>query len=290
MKFLRMAARAIAATVAVPAIAGLLAVQRVVGSLTGNYRTIPSIIYGTLRKLFSYKVEFNAASAPLVKDKPVWYVANHLSGADAFVVGGTLDGSFLGRDDAMKWPVLRQAFRAIRMIGVRRKPEFNDQVRGAIAKNFNAGYNTIMFPEGATSDGKKVFLFHAAFLTLLYGGSAVDKKKKPVTLQKDVVVQPVAIRVKSVNGKDALNNDELRNLYTLPGRNTLRRIWKRAQTKRITLELTVLPALDPKDFKDAKELANHAAQDIAGVVNPGQKDFEKAHIPGYTPGKKPVAA
>ena len=289
MKFLRMAVRAVAGVVAVPVIAGLLAVQRVVGPLTGNYKTIPNIVYGTLRRLFGYTVEFNAASAPLVKDKPVWFVANHLSGADAFVVGGALDGSFVGRDDAMKWPVLRHALRSIKMIGVRRQPKFNDQARGKIAKNFNDGYNTIMFPEGSTSDGKKVYLFHAAFLTLLYGGGSVDRKKNPVPLQKDVIVQPVAIRVKSVNGKDALNNDELRNLYTLPGRNTLRRIWKRAQVRKMTLELTVLPPLNPKDFKDAQELANKAAQDIAGVVNPGQKTFEKAHIPGYTPPKKAAA-
>jgi len=285
MKYIRIASRAVAGLIAIPVITGLLALQRVVGPLTGNYKTIPSIIYGIMRKLIGYKVEFNAASAPLVKGKQTWFLVNHLSGADAFIVGGALDGSFVARDDVMRWPVLAEAARSIKMIGVRRKSKFNDQSRGKIAKNFNEGYNTIMFPEGSTSDGKKIFLFHAAFLTLLYGDTAVDKKKKRVTLQKDVVVQPVAIRVKSVDGKDAIGNDELRNLYSLPGHNTLKRKWKRAQGRNITLELTLLPPLDPKDFKDAKELANKAALDIASIVNPGQTIFEKAVIPGYTPAK-----
>lgn len=286
---IRVSVRAVAGLVAIPTIAGLLAVQRVVGAITGNYKTIPNMVYGILRGLFGYKVEFNKASAPIVKGKRVMFLANHLSGADAFVVGGALDGSFVARDDAMKLPVVRQALWAVNIIGVRRRPEFNDQARGKIIKNFNDGYNTIMFPEGATSDGKKVLLFHAGLLTFLFGAKATDKKNQPVALKEDVVVQPVAIRVKSVNGKDALNNDELRNLYSLPGRDTLRRIWKRAQTRNMTLELTVLPALNPKDFKDAKDLANKAALDIASVVNPGQTIFEKGHIPGYSPSKPAIA-
>ena len=289
---IRVSARAVAGLLAIPTIATLLAVQRVVGAVTGNYKTIPNMVYGILRGLFGYKVEFNAASAPIVKDKSVMFLANHLSGADAFVVGGALDGSFVARDDALRVPVVRQALWAINTIGVRRKPEFNGQALGKIVKNFNDGYNTIMFPEGVTSDGKQVMMFHAGLLKFLFNGKAVDRKNRPIELKKDVVVQPVAIRVKEVSGHDAINNDKLRNLYSLPGRDTFNRILKRAQTKSMTLELTVFPPLDPKDFKDAKELATRAAKDIASVVNPGQTDFEKGHIPGYSPEKpqKPAIA
>ncbi|MBI3441837.1 MAG: 1-acyl-sn-glycerol-3-phosphate acyltransferase [Proteobacteria bacterium] len=287
MKYIRATSRAIAGLVAIPLAIGLSAAQgMIVGPLTGDYNTIPTVINKMLRKLFGYKVEFNAASAPLVKDKRVWFVANHMSIADFIVTGSTLDGSFVGKGDILKWPVIAQLVRSAKFIGVRRKSEFNDESRGKIVQNFNAGFNTIMFPEGTTSDGQKVYLFHAALLSLLYGDTATDKKKRNITLKEKVLVQPVAIRVKSVNGQDATGNDDLRNLYSMyTENNSLHRIWKRMQIREITLELIAFPALDPADFGNAKDLVNKAALDIASVVNPGQTIFEKKAIPSSNPMK-----
>ena len=285
MKYIRATLRAAAGLAAIPLIGGLAVLQGfAVGPLTGNYAVIPHMIYNTLRRIYGYKIEFNAASAPLVKDKQVWFLANHMSTVDFIVTGSALNGSFVGKSDILKWPVIGQLVRSAKFIAVRRKSAFNNESRGKIAKNFNAGFNTIMFPEGTTSDGKKVHLFRAALLTLLYGEEAIDKKKKPVTLEKEVVVQPVAIRVKSVNGKEAAGNDNIRNLYSMSGEHKfLRRTWKRLQLRETTLELTAFPPLNPADFGDAKDLANKAALDIASVVNPGQTTFEKAVIPGSVP-------
>ena len=147
-----------------------------------------------------------------------------------------------------------------------------------------------MFPEGTTTDGKKVALFHAGLITLLFGEKGVDKENKEVTLDKDVVVQPISIVVKEVNGVNAVGNDKLRDLYAMyDENNTLKRIWKRLQVPTMTIELTAFPEMKPADYADAKELINKAARDIAGVVNPGQTTFEKAVIPGQ-PAKKPEPA
>ena len=203
-----------------------------------------------------------------------------MSIADFIVLGSKLNGTFAGKGDISKWPVVAQVAQAIKFIAIRRSSQYNDESRGKIARNFNEGSNTIMFPEGTTSDGKKVHLFRAALLTLLFGERAVDEKNNPVTLNQDVVVQPVAIRVTHINGKDAVGNDDLRNQYSMYDDNhTLTRIFKRLQIRSTTLELTVFPALAPADFGDAKDLINKAAIDIAGVVNPGQTTFEKAEIP-----------
>ncbi len=281
MKNLRAAYRALGGLIAIPVIAGLSLVQGlVVGPLTHNYSFIPDMIYKGLRKIFGYKIEFNAASAPLVKDKPVWFLANHMSVTDFITAGSSLNGSFVGKGDILKWPGIAQAAKAGKFIGIQRTSEFNPQSRGKIAKNFNSGFNTIMFPEATTNDGSKVYLFHAGLLSLLYGDKAVDKKDREVELKHEVVVQPIAIRVKSVNGKDATGDASLRALYSMHDEgNVLRRLWKRMQVKNITLELTAFEPLDPKNFKDAKELANTAALEVASVINPGQKTFEKAKIP-----------
>ena len=289
---IRATRRVLMGIAAAPVIAVLAALQGfVVGPLTKNYEVIPGIFYATLRKVFGYKIEFNAASAPIVKNKPVWFLSNHMAVADFVIAGSALKGSFVGKDDILKWPGIAQIARAGKFIGVRRKSEYNDEARGKIAKNFNSGFNTIMFPEGTTSDGKKVYLFRAALLTLLYGDKSIDRKKRDVPLKKEVVVQPVAIRVKSVNGKPAAANDDIRNQYSRHSEhNALKRTWHRLQIKETRIELTIFPALNPKDFADAKELSNKAALDVASVVNPGQTTFEKAVIPGSVTAKVTTAA
>lgn len=284
-KNIRATLRTAAALIATPGILGLSALQGlVVGPLTHNYTVIPKLIYKTLGKIFGYKIVFNEASAPLVKDKSAWFAPNHISNADFIIAGSALNGTFAGKSDIQKWPIIAQIARSTKYIGIRRKSQYNPETRGKIVRNFNDGRNTITFFEGTTTDGKEVGLFRAALPELLFEGAATDKKNRPVALKKDVVVQPIAILVKSVNGQDAVGNDGLRGLYTMRGeRKTLRRIWKRFQLRETTIELTAFPPLDPKDFPKGKEgamaLANKAAQDIASVVNPGQTTFKKAEIP-----------
>src|SRR3954466_12797668 len=99
-KNLRAARRAALGLAAFPAALGLSALQAfAVGPLTHNYEVIPKSMHRVMRRVFGYKIEFNAASAPLAKDKNqrVWFVANHISVADFIVVGSALDGSFVGK-------------------------------------------------------------------------------------------------------------------------------------------------------------------------------------------------
>lgn len=281
MKYLRASTRLALGILSFPMMLGLTALQAlVIGPLMGNDSMIPNLLYKWSSKLVGIKVEFNKASAPIVTDKPTWFVANHISTADFLPLGSKLKGNFVGKGEVLKWPVVAQIAKALKFMGLRRSSEYNGQSRAKIIKNFNKGHNTIMFPEGTTTDGSRVALFRAAMLKILYGETGVDKDGKTIPLKKDVVVQPVAIRVKTVNGKDATNNAELRDGYTMFNEESLfKRAWKRMQLKEVTLEVTVLPPLDPKAFKDERELINTAAQKIADVVNPGQKTFEKAQIP-----------
>ena len=279
-KHLRAAVRMGIALAATPVFVGLAALQAfVVRPLTGNQSFIPNLIYNASAKLIGLKIKFNAASAPVEKQQ-TWYVANHISNADFLALGAKLDGTFAGKGDILKWPVVAQMARAIKYIGLRRSSEYNAESRAKLVKNFNDGQNAIMFPEGTTSDGSKVHLFRAALPGLLYGDPAVDKNKQEVKLDKDVVVQPVAIKIKSVNGKDPAGDAKLRELYCMyHEENMLTRIWKRMQVREITVELTAMTPLKPQEFKDAKELMNKAALEIATVVNPGQTTFTKAEIP-----------
>ena len=148
VKNTRATLRAVVGLAAIPVAIGLAALQGfVVGPLTGNYSVIPNLIYKGMRELFGYKIAFNKASAPMHKGS-TWFVANHQSIADFIVLGSTLNGTFGGKGDILKWPGVAQMARAVRYIGFRRSSEYNEQSRAKLIKNFNDGFNTIMFPEG----------------------------------------------------------------------------------------------------------------------------------------------
>lgn len=293
----RAAIRAAIGIAAFVPVLALTAFQGFVVSKVSNNTAIPNMIYKGLGKLLGVKAQFNAASAPIDKKKPTWFVANHQSIIDFVVLGSTLDGTFAGKGDILKWPVIAQMARAVKYIGLRRTADKNPESRAKIIKNFNAGYNTIMFPEGTTTPTKKLGLFRAPLLTLIFGDKGVDKEKNEVVLDKDVVLQPVAIKVLSVNGQDATNNEQLHDCYGMYNENkTLKRIWRRLKIKEIKVELTAFEPLKPSDFQgadpleSAKAIANKAALQIASVVNPGQTTFEKAAIPGAPAKPAPAPA
>ncbi|TAL39553.1 MAG: 1-acyl-sn-glycerol-3-phosphate acyltransferase [Alphaproteobacteria bacterium] len=282
----------------VPVLA-LTAFQGFVVSKVSHNTAIPNLIYKGLGKLLGVKVAFNKASAPVEKHKRTWFVANHQSIIDFVVLGSTLNATFAGKGDILKWPVVAQMARAVKYIGLRRSAEFNPQSRAKVIKNFNDDYNTIVFPEATTTPTNKMALFRAPLFTILFGEKGQDKEGKEVSLDKDVVVQPVAIKVLSVNGQDATNRPDLHDCYAMYNENqTLKRIWRRLKIKEMTVELTAFPTMKAADYQDAepapkdkelpnaKELAgakaliNQAALSIASVVNPGQTTFEKAAIPG----------
>lgn len=293
-RWARVARRLATGVAAVPLVLGAVAAQALVaGPVFKNYSTLPNLVIRMARRITGLKVVFNESAAPVVQGRPTWFVANHISTSDPFVLGDRLDGTFAGKGELLKSPVVAPIARAVKYIGLRRSKEFNPQSRGKIIRNFNEGSNLIMFPEATTTDGSSVKMFHAGLITALFGEKGVDEKGNEVKLEKDVVVQPLAIRVVDVDGQTAMNDPHVRGAYTREyGESPLHRVFERLSHKRITVEVTSLPPLNPADFSDAKELINKAALDVASIVNPGQTTFEKAVIPHHKKGhknKKPEA-
>lgn len=282
---IRAAGRIGAAVLLLPILAALTFTQIfVVGPIFKNKTKIPNLVYSVLRKLCGYKVVFNKASQPIVKNKPVWFISNHIAEADFLPFGGKISGIFIGKGEVLKWPIISIFARAVDFIGLRRASKYNPQSKAKIIKNFNQGNSAIMFPEGTTTSGRELRMFRASLFSILYGGTGIDKMGEKHKLKKEVIVQPVALRVLSVGGKNALCSDELYDIYGMrfPDKaGYLKSIWRILQIKNTTLELTILPPLNPKDFPDEKALVNRAAVEIVRCVNPSQKKFKRYAIPKY---------
>lgn len=285
---LRVARRATLGLLALPFLIGGAAFQAtVMGPVFNNHKTIPQAFYNTLRRLMGIKVEFNKASAPIEEKRQTWYVANHQSIADFMVLGSTLDATFAGKGDIMRWPVVGALAKAVNYIGIRRVPKdhpdfqkFHGMTKGKMIKNFNDGRNAIMFPEGTTTDGAEIRLFRAGLLSILFAREGLDKQGSKVTLDKDVVVQPIGIKVVSVEGKKVEDNDELREFYSHYNSNkTLERILTRLATKEIRIELNASAPMQIENYADEKELANSACDLVREFVCPHQKEVKRAEIP-----------
>lgn len=250
----------------------------VMGPLFNDHRILPDFTLKTCRKMLGVNVEFNDAA--LAKNKRTIFVANHMSYLDPIVVGSSVQGAFVGKAEAAKWPLIGQVGKAFRTVFIQRTREYLPKAHEDIVKTLDEnGHNLILFPEGTTSDGAGVMQFKAGLFSVLFNEVANEGADLSPKVQEEVVVQPMALRVKSVDGKPVGDDQKMRDKYAWYGdENMLRHMWKMAAIKTMEVELTVLPALHPKDFKDHKELINKAHDAVKAVVAPHQKTFP-THLP-----------
>jgi 1-acyl-sn-glycerol-3-phosphate acyltransferase len=289
------------------ALAGLMTAMAVVTPIQAyfirpilkNKTAVPGLFYRSLALIFGIDVRMSPQSAPIT-DKQNVAVANHMSIGDFVALGVKLDTIFAGKGDVLEMPGIAQMARSANYIGLKRaskkdSPEVYEKNllkgRSKVISELEDGNNVTYFPEGTTTDGKNVALFRSGLMKIFYDAAALGRNGESVKLTRDVVVQPIAIRVFSVDGKNAVGNDDLRNVYSQPkAKGLLDFAWNFAMSRRTVLELTVFEPLDPKNFANAEDLANEAARKIASVVNPEQVGFQKARIPGMDDSKKDQVA
>ncbi len=249
---------------------------------------VQQMTYGIIAKILGYKFEFNAASAPIVKDKPTWFVGNHQSQADIIAFGAVFHAAFAGKGTFMQNKWIAPLGHSVHYIGLRRVPKdhpdykkFQEQASGKVSNNFNAGRSMLTFQEGTTTDGSEVKQFRAGLLRTLFKRGGIDKDGHPIKLERDVPVQFVAVRVKSVEGVSAEGRDDLRHHYShYTSKDTVKRILSRLATKEIVLEFKAFAPVYSSDFANEIELANTGCDLIRGFAAPHQKEVRRAEIPG----------
>ena len=260
--------------------AAFMSLQCVLGRFKATQNFLPRRYMKSMTRLFGIGVAFNEASAPLVQGRPVIYALNHMSPLDPPVVGGILrDSNIVAAGFARTYAVVGHIAAASRPIFVRRHPKWNEHNRSKMISNLNAGRNVIIFPEGNMSDGTKLYHFYGGLLGAAFGGAQKDKHGNVVTPDKDACVQPIALRIVSIGGKEP--DAESRLLYTLyngdnnetaSGKAKLKQLWNMLGNPGIKIELTALPALEPKNFESVGALADAAELSIRKIVAPGQTE------------------
>lgn len=253
--FSRLAAMGAVLAAAVPA--QLL----VAGPVFGNTTLIPRLLSRALRPLIGLKVTFNGAAMERERH-PLVYIANHLSYLDPLILGRHFPATYVCQDGAKDWPVIGRFCAAIGTIFVRRDAAGLARMQGDMVRVLNDGRDVAIFPEGHISDGRDVLPFYNGALSMLFNNlSGVAMQEKPL-------VQPLALRIDRVDGKDVAAHPELRAVFAWasPDMGMGAHLWRLMHARRVEMTVTALPVMDPADYKDRRSFTAAAYDAVRGAV------------------------
>ena len=121
-------------------------------------------------------------------DKPSLIVPNHIGTLDPWIMASTFDIAFVAKSEMGGWPVFGWVCKAVGIIFAHRnKVMRTNQTVDEIRARMRSGVAVLIFPEGTTSDGRKLLPFKTG------GFEAVSN-------MNDGYIVPVYFHVRSVNG------------------------------------------------------------------------------------------
>ena len=240
----------------------------VMGPIFRDHHTIPGLMHKMVQRMINLSVTVKGS---VDHTKQALIAANHLSYLDPSILGGLFRGHFIGKREVGEWPVLGFLIKQFDPILIRRSRTNNSHSHYKLVTALNAGKSIIFFPEATTSDGSGVLKFKAGMFRVLFN-QAVDRDNAPLRVEREIAVQPVAIRLTRMNGQDATQRQDLRDIFAWHDDTPmLRHMWNCAVNARdMEVEVTILPTLSPADYETPEDLANAAHQLVSGVINPQQ--------------------
>jgi 1-acyl-sn-glycerol-3-phosphate acyltransferase len=123
-------------------------------------RTFPHWYHKRVCRLLGIHVR---VAGEFVADRPVLIVANHTSWLDIPVLSAVAPVSFVAKSEVDGWPGVGALARLQRTVFVNRtRRSDTGRTAGEIAQRLAAGDNVVLFAEGTSSDGNRVFPFRSS--------------------------------------------------------------------------------------------------------------------------------
>ena len=231
-------------------------------------------------KVMDTKIEYSPNSVP-VTDKVAIFPMKHLGRMDARMVPEFPQADFMMTAHFFNMPVLGPLIKAgadaSGFIATTQTKENKGKDLGNVIQRLNSGVSISLFPAGVCT-GVEMCEWSKGSLEPLFGAAGQDLNGKDVFLERDVVVQPVALQVKEINGENVLDQPEKWSKYTMifdKSPMVPTRIWRRMQLESVTLQATVLPEMLASDFNSAADMMNEARRQVLEIVNPNQQGMRK---------------
>lgn len=217
---------------------------------------MPRMWHGVALRLMGVKVV--TRGAPETR-RPMLIVSNHSSWLDILVLGSVADVTYVAKAEVRDWPVFGLLARLQRSIFIVREQKRKSQDQAdEIAERMNAGEVVVLFPEGTTSDGNRLFttkstLFAAATSAVAYSPTG------------HVHVQPVAIAYTRIHGMPMGHYH--RPVAAWPGDvELLPHLRQVLETGALDADVNFGPAIEVTPATNRKQLAQTAEEEIRRLL------------------------
>ena len=205
---------------------------------------IPVLHHKLITKIIGLKID---RIGDISKDKKVLFVSNHLSYFDIIILGSLIPGRFIAKSEVASWPIFGFLSKITRTIFIQRDRKASlEQVR-LIKEQLDRYGKLILFPEGTSSDGRRVLpfktpLFDAAVLT-------------------NSIVQPITIRYTHLNGIPVGYSS--RSLFGWYGDMDLGpHLWNALSLGSFTVEVVFHEPIRADQFSNRKKLAVYCQKTV----------------------------
>ncbi len=176
---------------------------------------------------------------------PAFVVANHISWLDIVIIASVLPVSFLSKSEVRRWPVIGTLATKAGTLFIRRGTK-NGVVEAIslMCARLKSGNSVAAFPEGTTTDGSSVRVFHPRLFA--------------AAIETDSTIQPVALVYPHADGVNPI-------VPYVRKSNLVRHAFRIMSAKRTVAEITLCKPV-PCDGRLRKQLAQLARNAIAEVV------------------------
>ena len=207
--------------------------------------SIPVLHHKLITKIIGLKID---RVGDISRDKKVLFVSNHLSYLDIIILGSLIPGRFIAKSEVANWPIFGFLSKITRTIFIRRdRKASHDQVR-LIKEQLDRCEKLILFPEGTSSDGRRVLPFKSPLFDAAIFANAI--------------VQPITIRYTHLNGIPVGYSS--RSLFGWYGDMDLRpHLWNALSLGIFTIEVVFHESIRADQFSNRKKLAVYCQKIVA---------------------------
>lgn len=119
-------------------------------------------------------------------------VANHSSWLDIFVLNARARIYFVSKSEVAKWPGIGWLARATGTVFITRDPREAAEQKKVFENRLHAGHKLLFFPEGTSTDGRRVLPFKPTLFAAFFAPE----------LRDDMHIQPVSVIYHAPEGAD----------------------------------------------------------------------------------------
>lgn len=185
------------------------------------------------------------------------YVANHVSWLDIFVLNAGKPLYFVAKSEVAGWPGIGWLARGTGTVFIDRDRRQAGQQTRLFEDRLRAGHRLLFFPEGTSSDGRRVLPFKTTLFQAFHGDRLRDVTR----------IQPVTLAYRAPMGEDARFYGWWGDMALTPAILAVLGAKRQGQ-----VEVVYHPPLRVSDYSDRKSLAATAEAAVRAGLPPEIRD------------------